>query len=379
MNSVPGQSYSTAAPSYFDPESVGIATFLATPVAGGVLQAINYWVAGSRGDSAFAVVLGGVATAILMAIGAALPRALWMFGSLLSVFVVFIARYMVRGWIESNRIDDAVRYQQARFRSRGLVALACAPVTVALMGWLIAASVQEPQDRPAQSSLEYRTLSINARSDVFYGRGVTEAEARTLGDALLRAQYFGTTADRNIRVERNASGLRVTVPTVDNASPEGVRQLIQLFRVAVASIEPTQPSQIALADVQWRERATQTLLPLRSVQVPDRSRLLVGHTVSDSDALEVARYLQEEQYFVVGRENTAAFERIEEVPTLVFLIPRAAVTNEALRESQMMAHRLAARLHLLRAQVQLVDDSLAVHQTFVGDPQQAQPLAPSTR
>lgn len=379
MNSVPGQSYSTAAPSYFDPESVGIATFLGTPVAGGVLQAINYWVAGSRGDSAFAVVLGGVATAILMAIGAALPRALWMFGSLLSVFVVFIARYMVRGWIESNRIDDAVRNQQARFRSRGLVALACAPVTVAMMGWLIAASVQEPQDRPARSTLEFRTLSINARSAVQYGRGVSESDARTVGQALVEQRIFDDTTERNVRLERGSVGFVLTFPMLDDATDVDRRRLTKITRVVLGAIEPTRVGWIRFATAEWRERSSVPCAPLRTVPVLERSRLFVGGDVSDEQARDVARFLQEEQYFVAERANTAVFEPVEGLLTLQVLVAREAATDVVLRDAQRLAHRLSARLQVLHARVQLLDPTLVPIETFVGDPQQAQPLAPSTR
>ena len=63
----------SAAPAYFDAESVGIATFLGTPIAGAILHASNKWTAQMPMGAVFSVLSGVIATAVLFAIGAVVP------------------------------------------------------------------------------------------------------------------------------------------------------------------------------------------------------------------------------------------------------------------------------------------------------------------
>src|SRR5687767_13094888 len=48
-------------------------------------------------------------------------------------------------------------------------------------------------------------VTINNNSDVFYkGKGVTEADAKRLGDFLLREGYFDTTSNKTVQLTKDS-------------------------------------------------------------------------------------------------------------------------------------------------------------------------------
>jgi hypothetical protein len=49
-------------------------------------------------------------------------------------------------------------------------------------------------------------VTINSKSDVFYkGEGVTEADAKRLGDMLLKEGYFDTTSSKSVQLTKDSS------------------------------------------------------------------------------------------------------------------------------------------------------------------------------
>lgn len=363
------QSYADTTPAYFDPESVGMASFLATPLAGAILHASNHWMLGAHASAALSVVLGAFATAVLFLLGSVLPQSLAAATLPLQLIVVFTMRSIARGWVEDNGIDYAVSNQQARFRQRTPVVLIGACVATLFVVLYAAGGLR--WSRVPQTP-RHRVVSINSHSVVAYGSSVSETEARTLGDAFVRFGVFNNETNRSVTLERIDQTLVLSVPMIASATPEQRRGVIFLARLALAAVDATRFARLQLTNTQDVVQSSALVTPLRVVNVPDRSQLFVSSDIPDAQSLDVARFLQEQEYFSRDVAATAIIERVDEVPTLGVPVDRRNATPGVLRSAQALAHRFAARLHVLRAQVQLVDETRAVSHTFIGDPREAE-------
>lgn len=67
-------------------------------------------------------------------------------------------------------------------------------------------------------------VTINDKSDVFYkGKGVTESDAKRLGDYLLREGYFDTTTSKSVQLVKDSSAwvVRLVVDKEKYANADG--------------------------------------------------------------------------------------------------------------------------------------------------------------
>lgn len=358
------------APAYFDAESVGIATFLATPIAGAILHASNKWKAQMPMGAVLSVLSGVIATAVLLAIGAVVPASFRLIASLFSVAVVVAARSLARSWLEENRVDEAVRYQQARFRSRGLVVLACAPITALLFAWAIYGQANQ-QDPVRANAPQYRTLTVNPTSEVQYANDVTEATARTVADVFVREGMFSQTAEHNVQLARRngALVLRIPVnPAINEAQTGGLKFLA---RIVAGALDPRAPMALELTDAQWTSMHSFNVWPLRSIDVAPTAAILATPEVTSEEVARTGAWLTEEGFFLPGMKKRLMMDRTSDGLTLLIPIAAAQVTEAIDAELRGMAPRFAARMSVETAVIQLTSAEFVPHTTMRGAAAQA--------
>ncbi len=360
----------SAAPAYFDAESVGIATFLGTPIAGAILHASNKWTAQMPMGAVFSVLSGVIATAVLFAIGAVVPASLRMVASLISVAVVVATRSIARSWLEENRVDEAVRYQQARYRSRALVALACAPISVLLVAAVIYSEVIPP-NRSREITPEYRTLAVNPTNEVQYANDVTEATARTVADVLVREGMLSQTGEHNVQLARRSGALVLRIPVNPAINEVQMGGLKLITRIVAGALDPRAPMLLELTDAQWTSMHSFNVWPLRSIDVAPTAAILATPEVTNEEVGRVGAWLNEEGFFLPGLKKRLMMDRTSDGLTLLIPIAAAQVTEAIDAELRAMAPRFAARMSLETAVIQLTSAEFVAHTTMRGAAAQA--------
>jgi len=185
MSTIPDQSpegsvpaSTTPRPDYtlFNYRSVALATFLGTPIAGGILMAVNERRLGNAGRAAGTVILAILGTAVLLLVGWFIPQTLDTFVALGAMFAMMrIAKSTQEMSVEEHvRLGGQVA---SMWKAAGIGVAALVVVFGAAAGGIYL------HDRvPA--------VVIGSNDKVYYTGTATRAEALSLGNALQTAGYF---------------------------------------------------------------------------------------------------------------------------------------------------------------------------------------------
>jgi len=221
----------------YDYRSVGVATFFGSPVAGAVLMAINYRRLGRSGAALWAVVIGVLATAALVAV-AMLIAADWMRG--LPVALTFAMAYAAKG-IQGEAVDQHVQ-QGGRLISRwaafGIGMAGLAVVLAGVVGVVLLQQAAGP-----------KKLVVGTKDEIYYSGRARESDARALAKAL---QSAGFLADRGVSVflEKDETGFIVSFVLKEGVwdDPSMVTGFEQLIRDAAPALGGL-PLKLRLLDV----------------------------------------------------------------------------------------------------------------------------------
>lgn len=177
----------------FDTLSVGIATFLGSPIAGTILMAINYHRLG-RGEDAFLSCLAGLAvTALAVAVGVMLPDGI----------AAAVGAGVLGGTAGAAAALQAPLVKEHRARG-GRTGSRLGAAGLGLLLPLIVFGVWVAAPLTADIASGFFTRTVKIGSDfVNYSGGATEEEAKALGEYLKRGGYF---VDRGVQVNLRKAG-----------------------------------------------------------------------------------------------------------------------------------------------------------------------------
>jgi len=194
------------------PTGVAWATICGTPIAGGIVLALNYWKWGRKGLAAAAVAGGFLTTALLGWLGwivpASVPALVFLPGQI--VLGYFAARWLQGGRFDAHRATGGTRV------SPGTDALIGLGVTAVLIGvvafgflgtGLNPGAVLDPQD-----SVDFGNGQL-----VFYSDGATRDDAQNLGEALFNARYFDDLAPAEVSITGQGSSRVLSFVGADGA------------------------------------------------------------------------------------------------------------------------------------------------------------------
>jgi hypothetical protein len=165
----------------YDSTAVGIAAFLGSPLAGSALMALNYRRLGKPSVALRTVMAGVLATVLLFGIAYLVPEDQPAGRSVLSVWgligTVAVARNL------QGSIVAAHRSAGGKVGSRWFGAA---------IGILVGVTIATPfvMADLAGSSAPGTRLSVDPFGEIYYSGTATEADARSLGDALKNEGFF---------------------------------------------------------------------------------------------------------------------------------------------------------------------------------------------
>ncbi len=233
----------------FDSGAVGLAAFIASPVAGTILIAVNYVRLGKTARGVFAVTLGMIATALPILIR-------WNFNTPLGRLCAFgvLTLFVIGTWqVAKDEQADAVKEHTARggkLGSRG-TAILVGIATMAALFAVICSVLYVDQDR--------KILVGGIKDQVIYSGLATKAEATALGNVLKNDEYF---LDRGSSVLLN-KGFGAT--TISFAVQNGIwnqEGTLSAFDELAREVAPTVgglPIQVHLIDTSGNVQATSTV------------------------------------------------------------------------------------------------------------------------
>src|ERR1017187_2836908 len=165
----------------FNADSVGLATFLGTPIAGGILMAVNYRRLGKGSKAAAVLVVALLVTALALAFGFLVPRG----PSALVAVGLFLGARAAAKALQSTAVEQHVQ-QGGKLGSKW----AAAGLGIALLAIVVGVGV-----------LVYFALNpkvkIGTKDEVYYSGSATQQDAQTLGATL---KTMGFLSDRGASV-----------------------------------------------------------------------------------------------------------------------------------------------------------------------------------
>jgi hypothetical protein len=225
----------------FDAGAVGLAAFIASPVAGTILMAVNYVRLGKTGRGVLAVTLGMIATALPILIKWNWNTLLGRLGSFALLTLLIICTWQIAKKVQGKAVEEhtALGGQLGSKEMAFFVGIATLATLAALVG-VTGAAVYEYQT--------HKMVVVGTKDKVIYSGIATNADATALGNALRSDEYF---QDRGASVLLN-KGFGTT--TISFGVQDGVWNqpgIFSSFEELALQVAPTVgglPIQVCLVD-----------------------------------------------------------------------------------------------------------------------------------
>ncbi len=289
----------------FDSGSVGLATFLASPLAGAALMTINYRRLGKGGAAAGVIAAGIAITGVGILLGYLLP-------DYASIGVAIGLLFAMKGYAQSTQgqaVEEHVR-QGGRKASRW----AAAGIALGLLA-AIAAVIFAGAFGVALLNADPKVV-IGSKDEVHYTGLATKESAQALGDALKRIGYF---SDKGFVVvlSKGADGAVVSFIVKPGTwdRPEMIDDFEDMGRQVASSVGGF-PIQVRLADL---ARVTKKQLTVGRVGIGDRDEIYYYGTATESESKAAAEVLKSDGYFQ-GRGATVFLAKNDAGPALTFVV-----------------------------------------------------------
>jgi hypothetical protein len=208
-----------------DSVSIGIATFLGSPIAGTILMAINYRRLGKASAGIGAVLLGVLGAGVALSSGLVDKTGRTSMGISFGLLIATIklARQLQGAEIEVHRVRGGKI--ASRWVGAGVGFLLGASVIGGALVWFV--FLHPP--------FEGTRLAIGAHDEIYYSGSVSEAQARALGDVLTKEHYFG---EAGATVQFDKSGGKTTISFVVQEKAWDKSDVVEAFKEMTADIAP---------------------------------------------------------------------------------------------------------------------------------------------
>jgi hypothetical protein len=337
----------------FDGGAVGLAAFIASPVAGTILMAINYVRLGKTGRGVLAVTLGMIATALPILIKWNWNTLLGRLGSFALLTLFVICTWQIAKDVQGKAVEDHIaRGGQLGSRSTAVfVGIGTLAALVAVIG----AAVYEYQT--------HKTVAVGTKDQVIYSGLATKADAIALGNALKSNEYF---QDRGATVLLNKG---IGSKTISFGVQDGIWNqagMLSSFEEVAREVAPTVgglPVQVHLVDSKGNVEETSTV---GEVSFDGRDGVYYEGSVTKAEAQALGRRFQSMGFFRGKGANVFLIRHDGDGTTLAFVIvgetwknPSRVSSFEAIvRDVAPIVGGLPIDMHLVNTQLEVEKDEV---------------------
>ena len=232
----------------YSPQAVGLATFLGSPIAGGIIMAMNYRRLGRLASGRIAIVGGLIATAALVGLGFALPEHSPAF---LTAILPFLVMFQVAKQLQGEAVERHRRSggKIASMWKASAIGLGC---LLALMAIVIAIVIE--------TTPSTGTRLIVGSSEIYYSGAATQADAQALGKALTDNGYFSPGHSTTVLLAKDRLGTTLKFVVNDEA---GERETtLDAFAQLTEQIAPSvggKPITLKLLNSELKEMQTRKI------------------------------------------------------------------------------------------------------------------------
>jgi len=217
----------SSAPAYtlHDPLTVGIATFLGSPLAGVGIIALNYKRLGEKRKAWLTILIGVMATAVLLTIAMLLPEGPWATG--LGIGALMATVKTARA-LQGPALEDHTQRGGrigSRWMAAGMGLLGILVVGLGVVVWAV-----------LSPALPGTRVVIGQKDEIFYSGAATETDARSLGKALIDAHFF---VDRGVSVQLVKDDKGTTIGLVVQDGIWNDEKSIRYMRMLIREIAPS--------------------------------------------------------------------------------------------------------------------------------------------
>ena len=335
----------------FDMTSIGLATFIGSPIAGTTLMATNYRRLGQPRQATIALASGIVGTAAAMALGSLyVPR----IASSVGAVVLFTITYHTIKAIQGPAIERHLNQgggRSSRWAAFGISLVVAAALVAVVFGGALAYFVGSAVVHDKQSA-----VVIGTKDNILISGSATKQDALNLGEALNRSGYF---KDKGVTVllDKAADGAAVSFVVHDGIWDR--RDMVSAFEEIGREIAPSIggfPIKVRLAD---SGKNTKKEVNVGKILIGNDELFYYGSaTEADADAL--GESLKANGYF--GNGKVDVFLNKGDGPTnITFVVaqgswkdPRTVALFEGL------VRKAAPSIGGLPVELQLDDDQLDI-------------------
>jgi hypothetical protein len=352
MSSIPQQSldrtteaYAGSKPSYtlYDARAVALATFFGTPIAGGILLALNYRRLGWPARAVNAVVLTVIGTGLVILIGWKIPQGLSTFIALGLMFAMKGLAKSLQGHAITEHVESGGALGSMwRAFWLGLVVLVVLFGTVVLAVYL--------KDRLPR-------VVIGSKDGVYYSGSATKEEAQSLGNALKTSGYF---SDKGVDVvlDKGKDGTSVSFVVKEGAWNNIAS--VEQFEIIGQQIAPAiggYPIEVHLAN---KNRDIETDSNVGRVAVNSKDHVYYFGSATETGAQALGEALTKAGFFD-GKGSDVFLSKHSDGTMLSFVVADGVWNDPALvKQFETMVSKVAPAIGGTPIRLRLVTTSLEV-------------------
>jgi len=338
----------------FDPDAVGLAAFICSPLAGTLLMAVNYRRLGQTAKGVLAVILGLAATSILILIKWDCKAPWGSLGSLVFGILFLICTWQTAKELQGRAVEEHIA-RGGQLDSKGTAFFVGIATLAALFGVTCAVIYQDQS---------HKTVVIGSKDQVIYsGIMATRTDATALGNALKADEYF---QERGSTVLLN-KGIDGT--TISFAVQNGVWNqagMLSSFEELAREVAPAVgglPVQVRLVDTSGNVEQTSTV---GEVSFDGADGVYYEGSATEAQARALGQQFKSIGFFK-GKGANVIFTRHDDGTTLAFVIATDGAWNDPkivgglaaiVRDAAPLIGGLPIDMHLVSPQLQLEKDEV---------------------
>jgi hypothetical protein len=337
----------------FDGGAVGLAAFIASPVAGTILMAVNYVRLGKTGRGVLAVTLGKIATALPILIKWNWNTLLGRLGSFALLTLLIICTWQIAKEVQGKAVEEhtAVGGQLGSKETAFFVGIATLAALVVVTG----AAVYEYQT--------HKIVVVGTKDQVIYFGIATKADAIALGNVLKSNEYF---QDRGVTVLLNKG---IGSKTISFGVQDGIWNqagMLSSFEELAREVAPAVgglPVQVQLIDSKGDVEETSTV---GEVSFDGSDGVFYEGSATKAEAQALGRRFDSMGFFRGKGANVFLIRHDDDGTTLAFVIVGEAWNNPSrvssfeaiVRDVAPAVGGLPIDMHLVNTQLQVEKDEV---------------------